>query len=169
MKYAKLENGVLTFAPRNKGNICNYNINIEAMTKDGYKPFVEAEKEIGKAYNFSYEENENEIREIADEIIPEPVDEEKQRREYLDNLEISSCDVEKALYHSIGTTFDDLKKKIQTEHPEIDIKDLGIELRRGTFKRDNTYVNKIGTLLGYTSDDLDYLFENKELPNKRES
>ena len=48
MKYAKLNNGVISFAPKNKGNILNYNLNVEEMTKDGYKPFIEAEKEQGK-------------------------------------------------------------------------------------------------------------------------
>ncbi len=71
MKYAKLENGVLTFAPKNKGNIINYNLNIEQMTKDGYKPFVESEKELNKSYEYSYEETENEIKEILTEILPD--------------------------------------------------------------------------------------------------
>ena len=168
MKYAKLINGVLIFAPKNKGSIINYNLNIEEMTKDGYKPLIEAGKEDGKAYEYFYKDTKNSIKEVVKEIIPEPVDEEAQRREYLDGLVISSCDVEHALYHSIGMTFDDLKKKIQNEYPEIDIKDLGIELRRGTFKRDNAYVNQIGALLGYTTEDLDYLFKNKDLPPQKE-
>ena len=166
MKYAKLNNGALTFAPKNKGNIINYNINVEEMTKDGYKPFVEAEKEDGKAYEYLYEETENEIKEIVTEIIPEPVDEEKQRREYLDNLTLSPCDVELALYKARGIDFEDLKKIIKEKAPEIDIKEIGIELKRGIFERKNKYINQIGFLLGYTTEDLDYLFENKKLPKK---
>ena len=164
MKYAKLQNGALTFAPKNKGNILNYNLNVEEMTQDGYKPFVEAEKEEGKAYEFSYEETENEIKEVATEIIPEPVDEEAQRREYFDNLTLSPCDVELALYKARKIDFEDLKKIIKEKSPEIDIKEIGIELKRDVFERKNKYINQIGALLGYTTEDLDYLFENKELP-----
>ncbi len=163
MKYAKLQNGALTFAPKNKGNILNYNLNVEAMTKDGYKPFVEAEKEEGKSYNFSYEETENEIREVLTEIIPEPIDEEKQRREYLDNLTLSPCDVELALYKARGIDFEDLKEIIKEKAPAIDIKEIGIELKRGIFERKNKYINQIGMLLGYSASDLDYLFKYKNL------
>lgn len=165
MKYAKLENGVLTFAPKNKGNILNYNLNVEQMTIDGYKPFIKAETEIGKSYNFSYEETETEIKEVAKEIIPDPVDEAKQRREYLDNLTLTSTDVERALYKAKGIDFNDVKEQIK-DNPNIDIKAIGIELRAGIFERKSPYVSQIGELLGYSSEDLDYLFENKELPKK---
>ena len=47
---------------------------------------------------------------------------------------------------------------------DIDIKALKIELKANNFYRGNDYVNQIGTLLGYSSDDLDYLFENGTLP-----
>ena len=95
MKYAKLNNGALTFAPKNKGNIINYNINVEEMTKDGYKPFVEAEKEDGKAYEYLYEETENEIKEIVTEIIPEPVDGEKQIKRLEEKQDKHNCLIER--------------------------------------------------------------------------
>ena len=91
MKYAKLENGVLTFAPKNKGSIINYNLNTEQMLKDGYKPFVEAEKENGKAYEYSYEETDAEIREIVSEIIAD----EAEIIEYEKNLH------KEKLYHEL--------------------------------------------------------------------
>lgn len=164
-KYAKLITETqIEFAPKNKGEILNYNLNVEQMLKDGYKPFIEANKEIGKSYNFSYEETESEIKEIITEIIPEPIDEEAERRKYLDSLKLSCCDVEHALYQARGIDFDDLKEIIKEKAPSIDIKDIGIELKRGTFDRNNPYINQIGTLLGYSQDDLDYLFENKKLP-----
>lgn len=166
-KYAKLISETqIEFAPKNKGSIINYNLNIEQMTKDGYKPFVESEKELNKSYEYSYEETENEIKEIVKEIIPEPIDEEAQRREYLNNLTLSPCEVELALYKARGIDFEDLKGIIKIKGPNIDIKEIGIELKRGIFERKNKYIKQIGTLLGYSSADLDYLFEHKKLPKK---
>ena len=117
MKYAKLIDGVLTFAPKNKGNILNYNVNVEAMTKDGYKPFVEAEKETGKAYNFSYEETEKEIKEIAEEIIITAEEIALQQREQrineakqqLDELDLKSVRALRAVVAGTSTNTDLLK------------------------------------------------------------
>ena len=91
--------------------------------------------------------------------------EKKERQEYINNLSLTSSDVERALYRAKGIDFEDIKTMLKN-NPGIDIKALGIELRTGTFKRNNPYVNQIGALLGYSSDDLDYLFENKKLPEK---
>ena len=135
------------------------------MTKDGYKPFIEANKENSESYTISYKETENEIKEILTEIIPEAVDEEAQRRKYLDNLTLTSTDVERALYKAKKINFEDLKGIIKEKAPEIDIKEIGIELRAGIFERKSPYINQIGALLEYTSEDLDYLFENKKLPD----
>lgn len=72
-KYAKLISETQNeFAPKNKGSIINYNLNIQAMKADGYKEFVEAEKEVGKAYTITYKETKNKITEIATEIVPDP-------------------------------------------------------------------------------------------------
>lgn len=77
MKYAILENGVLKFPPKNKetedGFIFNYNKDVIRLLADGYKEFVEASKEIGKAYTISYQETKTQIIEIATEIVPDPV------------------------------------------------------------------------------------------------
>lgn len=168
-KYAKLnKDGGLEFAPVNKGSIINYNLNIEEMTKDGYKPFIKAEMENGKAHTFRYEETETSVKEIAEEVKPDLEAERQAHREYFDSLTLTSSDFERALYHAKSMDFEDLKTKIK-EIPGIDIKALGIELRAGTFKRNNPYVNQIGKFLGYSKEDLDYLFENKELPKKTES
>ena len=128
MKYAKLNNGALTFAPKNKGNIINYNINVEEMTKDGYKPFVEAEKEDGKAYEYSYEETESEIREIATEIIIDEAELQRQEREQLineakqqlDELDLKSVRALRAVVAGTSTNADLLKlEEIETQVQEI--------------------------------------------------
>ena len=43
MQYAKINNGAIEFAPKNKGSICNYNQDIERMKSDGYKEFETVE------------------------------------------------------------------------------------------------------------------------------
>lgn len=99
---------------------------------------------------------------------------EQQERQRLDNLTLTPSDVERALYYRLGMDFDDLKALIQEQAPTIDMKGLAIEFRANNFYRGavdingNRIVDMIGLLLGYNSNDMDYLFENKELPNKEE-
>jgi hypothetical protein len=100
---------------------------------------------------------------------------EQQERQRLDNLTLTPSDVERALYYRLGMDFDDLKALIQEQAPTIDMKGLAIEFRANNFyrgavdKNGNRIVDMIGLLLGYNSNDMDYLFENKELPEKEES
>jgi len=64
----------IEYPPKNKGNIINYNLDVEAMIADGYKEFVSAIKEEGKAYAITYTQNETQVIEIATEIIPDPAE-----------------------------------------------------------------------------------------------
>ena len=75
------------------------------------------------------------------------------------------------MYKSTGMDFDDLKELISERMPTMDIKALAIEFRAKDFyrgaKADGIRLfDVVGQLLGYTSDDMDYLFEQKELPAK---
>lgn len=84
---------------------------------------------------------------------------------------LTGSDVERALYKAKGIDFEDLKTLIQQQLPNIDIKALGIEFRANAFYRGATFndiplFDTIGALLGYTPEDIDYLFDNKELPLK---
>ena len=82
-RYAKLIEGNLYFAPKNKDGVCNYNLDIEQMTKDGYKPFIEAEKLNGYSYDITYTENEDNIAEVAEVIkTPEQQQQEQFEREF---------------------------------------------------------------------------------------
>lgn len=66
MKYVKLNNGILEFAPKNNGATLNYNYNIELMLQDGYKPLVTIEPpETNRFYHIEYTETENNIEEIV--------------------------------------------------------------------------------------------------------
>lgn len=105
------------------------------------------------------------------EIIKNPNYEKEQaqrERERLDMLSLTAADVERAIYKAKGMDFDDILEMIK-DNPTIDFKALKIELKANNFFRGNPYVEQIGTLLGYTSEDLDYLFENKEFPTCKNS
>ena len=106
----------------------------------------------------------------------------QKERDRINALSLTSADVERALYKAKGIDFDDvieLAKKTneiqavslannEPANSKIDIKALKIELKANSFFRGHPFINQIGALLGYSSDDLDSLFENKELPQKEE-
>lgn len=104
---------------------------------------------------------------------PEESPEERQQR--LDKLMLTPSDVERALYYSkLQIDFDDLKVLISEKAPQIDMKGLAIEFRANNFyrgavdKNGNRIVDMVGALLGYTPEDMNYLFEHKELPSEVE-
>lgn len=93
----------------------------------------------------------------------------EQERIRLDQLSLTPADVERALYKAKNMDFEDLKELIAEQIPTIDIKGLAIEFRakdfyRGAVANGMRLFDVVGQLLGYTSEDMDYLFENKELP-----
>ena len=99
--------------------------------------------------------------------------EQQKERERLNSLYLTPADVERALYKAKGMDFEDLKALISEKAPQIDMKALAIEFRANNFYRGvevngMRLIDVVGALLGYTPDDMDYLFENKELPEKEE-
>ena len=104
-------------------------------------------------------------------IINPNYEQEQQAKERvrLDALTLTPADVERALYKAKGMDFEDLKALIVQQIPTIDIKGLSIEFRakdfyRGAMASGMRLFDVVGALLGYTPNDMDYLFENKELP-----
>lgn len=94
----------------------------------------------------------------------------EQEREQLDSLTLTPADVERALYKAKGMDFEDLKALIAEKIPTIDLKALAIEFRAKDFYRGAEaggmrLFDIVGALLGYTPEDMDYLFKNKELPD----
>lgn len=94
----------------------------------------------------------------------------QKERERLDSLTLTPADVERALYKAKSMDFEDLKALIAEKIPTIDLKALAIEFRAKDFYRGAEaggmrLFDVVGQLLGYSSDDMDYLFKNKELPN----
>jgi hypothetical protein len=135
------------------------------------KPYTETQK-----LDFIVENNHNlgyEIKETETELQAWGYTEEErqeQERERLDSLTLTPADVERALYKAKGMDFEDLKALIAEKIPTIDLKALAIEFRAKDFYRGAEaggmrLFDIVGALLGYTPDDMDYLFKNKELPN----
>lgn len=92
-------------------------------------------------------------------------------RERFDALTLTPADVERALYKAKTMDFEDLKALIAEQLPQVDMKALAIEFRAKDFYRGAQagsirLFDTIGALLGYSTDDMDYLFEYKELPEK---
>lgn len=100
---------------------------------------------------------------LADKC-PHYTEEEKEQkeRERLAKLSLTKREVFLALYKDKGITPEQLKAQI------LDAEAL-IEFEYATdYYRGNPLIDQIGIMLGYTSKDLDYLFEHKELPSGEE-
>lgn len=101
----------------------------------------------------------------------------QKERERINMLSLTAADVERAIYKDKGMDFEDVIEMVRSLEEQrnsnedesaippniqtsIDLKALKIELKANNFYRGNPYVEEIGSLLGYSSDELDYLFEN---------
>lgn len=127
-----------------------------------------------------WEETEDEYAISADGteyVLKDEEWEEEQRRKErlrLDSLTLTPADVERALYKAEDMDFSDLQTFIAQRLPQIDTKALAIEFRakdfyRGAEANGVRLFDTIGALLGYKiPEDMDYLFEHKELPEKPE-
>lgn len=131
------------------------------------KPYTEEQK-----LNFIVEQNHNngyEIRETetALEAWGYTTEElEQQEKTRIAQLSMTGADVERAIYQAKGIDFEDIlalvKSKENSEQAyNIDLKALKIELKANNFYRGNPYINQIGELLGFTSEQLDQFFETK--------
>lgn len=79
------------------------------------------------------------------------------------NLFLTGADVERGIYQAKGMDFDDIIAMVTELQPEgLDIKALKIELKANHFYRGNPYVNAVGALLGFTSEQLDEFFETND-------
>lgn len=161
-------------------------IDVPDIDDDGNSILIEVEEEITV---IDYDEEGNETGSHKETItkkvpqthketitIPYPVinpnyeqEQAIKERERLDKLALTPSDVERALYKAKQMDFEDLKALIAEQAPDIDMKALAIEFRANNFYRgvvvnDMRLIDTVGALLGYTPEDMDYLFINKELP-----
>ena len=94
MSYAKLIDGVIEFAPINKGSIMNYNLAIPLLTKDGYKPFIEVDKpKNDRLFKITYCENETNISENIEYLETESQYQKRKENEEI-QLQISSLETD---------------------------------------------------------------------------
>ena len=89
--------------------------------------------------------------------------------ERIAKLYLTGADVERGIYQAKGMDFEDVIELVETlkfaEAPQVanvDLKALKIELKANHFYRGNPYVNAVGALLGFTSEQLDKFFETND-------
>lgn len=126
------------------------------------KPYTEQEK-----INFVVEQNHKLgyiIEEQEDKLVALGYTEQeklKQEQERISMLNMTGADVERAIYKVKGIDFDDILAMVQ-DNPKIDEKALKIEFKANNFFRGNPYIEQVGSLLGFTSEQLDKFFETKD-------
>ena len=76
-------------------------------------------------------------------------------------LNLTKADVLLALYQDKGLSPDDIKAMIKDNIPALIKFDYASSYYRG-----DEVVNTLGLALGYTADEMDYLFEHKKFPEK---
>lgn len=55
----------IEYPPKNKGNVCNYDLDIQRLIADGYKELLQAEKPItNRMYHIEYTNNTNNVAEV---------------------------------------------------------------------------------------------------------
>ena len=127
------------------------------------KPYTEEQR-----LNFIIEQNHKrgyEIKETSSTLVAWGLteDEKKQaEKERINLLSLTKREVFLALYKAKGITPDMVKAQITDPKQLIEF-EYANEYFRG-----NPLIDLIGEKLGYTTDELDYLFLNKELPEKEE-
>ena len=88
---------------------------------------------------------------------------EKQEQERIAMLSLTAADVERGIYKATGKDFEDVVTLVTALQPEgLDIKALKIELKANNFYRGNPYVDAVGSLLGFTKEQLDMFFETND-------
>ena len=97
---------------------------------------------------------------FADEVQEELAQKEAER---IANLKLTGADVERGIYQAKGMDFEDILAFVMANPPTwFDIKALKIELKANHFYRGNPYVDAVGALLGFTSEQLDKFFETND-------
>ena len=150
--------------------ICDENFNIKDITEIGE---IEENYLVSADIAELIKENPNNFKIQDGEIVQKTeaeIEEEKaqEEAERIAMLNLTAADVERAIYKAKGLDFDDVITLIQaqplteTGEPLIDIKALKIELKANNFYRGNPYINQVGTLLGFSSKQLDDFFETND-------
>ena len=107
--------------------------------------------------------NRDDYKIVDNEVVEKTQeDKEKERKEKLALLSLTKREVFLAVYKAKQITPQMIREQITDPEALIEF-DYATQYFRG-----NPLINEIGEKLGYSSDDLDYLFENGTLPSKEE-
>ena len=122
------------------------------------KPYTEEQRIkfiIEQNHRLGYSIEEQPTKLVALGLTQEELNQQERNRK--DMLALTRCDVLKALYQAKGITPNDIKALLKDNVEAL------IELEYAqNFYRGHPMIKAIGEQLGFTSDDLDYLFENKK-------
>lgn len=77
-------------------------------------------------------------------------------------LNLTAADVERAIYKAKGLDFNDVISLVEKQKATIDIKALQIELKANNFYRGNPHIDAVGTILGFTKEQLDKFFDTND-------
>lgn len=125
--------------------------------------------EVDEAFYNEFEQNPSMYIWDGLQVTKNPNYEEEQaqkERERIARLNLTGADVERGIYKAKGMDFNDILTYVTQLQPEgLDIKALGIELKANNFYRGNPYVDAVGSLLGFTSEQLDKFFETNDYTN----
>lgn len=133
--------------------------------QDGKIKFYTEEQLDQEFYNLEKVE-ETDLKYVLDDeeyVLKDNAWEEKRaqkERERIGNLKLTKREVFLGLYQSKGVTPDMIKAQITDPEALIEFE------YANDYYRGNPLIDEIGKKLGFTSADLDYLFENKALPIK---
>lgn len=88
----------------------------------------------------------------------------QKERARLNMLSLTKADVLLALYEDKGLTPDDIKAMLKDNVPAL----IKFDYASSYFRGDEVVI-ALGTALGYSSDEMDYLFQNKKFPTAEET
>lgn len=134
---------------------------IKAILQKPYtqKDYMDFVVKYNHGMNYEIEETETELQALGytEEELAQA------ERERIAKLYLTGADVERGIYQAKGMDFDDILAFVTANPPVgLDIKALKIELKANNFYRGNPYVNAVGALLGFTSEQLDQFFETND-------
>lgn len=98
----------IEYPPKNKGNILNYDLNVEAMIADGYKEFIQIERPTtNRMYHIEYTETEENVIEI---IVYDETQEQADARvlENAKQAKINENDIARDIALNQGVTYQNI-------------------------------------------------------------
>ena len=100
--YAKLTSSGIEYAPKNKGSILNYDLDIDHLIEDGYKPLILAEMPTNdRMFDLIYEESSENITQVINYLESEEEYNQRKSNEELQlqidslNSQINSLDLKR--------------------------------------------------------------------------